>query len=70
MNKLQVLKVTLLIVILAEEIKRARNYSILSDKYSEMKILDKDGKTLIRFNESETPIDFKDESLAVSIKPN
>ncbi|TDM32691.1 hypothetical protein ETI03_03050 [Macrococcoides canis] len=70
MNKLQALKIALLIVILAEEIKRARNYNILSDNYSEMKILDKNGQILIHFTESDTPIDFIDESLAVSLKPN
>lgn len=70
MNKLQTLKIALLIVILAEEIKRARNNTILSEKYSEMKILDKDGQTLIHFTESDTPIDFIDENLAVSLKPN
>ncbi|MDJ1152430.1 hypothetical protein QNJ25_00540 [Macrococcus caseolyticus] len=70
MRKLQALKIALLIVILAEEIKRARNYNILSDNYSEMKILDKNGQTLIHFTESDTPIDFIDESLAVSLKPN
>ncbi|TDL40589.1 hypothetical protein EVU91_01475 [Macrococcoides bohemicum] len=70
MNKLQLLKITLLIVILAEEIKRVRNFNILSDNYSEMKILDQDGKTLIRFNESDTPIEFYDGTLAVSLKSN
>ncbi|PKE66665.1 hypothetical protein CW674_01020 [Macrococcoides caseolyticum] len=70
MRKLQALKIALLIVILAEEIKRVRNNTILSEKYSEMKILDKDGQTLIHFTESDMPIDFIDENLAVSLKPN
>ncbi|MBA8777676.1 hypothetical protein HR081_12450 [Staphylococcus schleiferi subsp. coagulans] len=69
MNKLQVIKIALLIVILAEEIRNAGKNSVLSTLYKKLTVYDINDKPIVVVDKTKTPITV-DEKYKVSLTPN
>ncbi|WP_194750391.1 hypothetical protein [Staphylococcus chromogenes] len=69
MSKLKAIKIALLIVILAEEIRSARKNSVLSTLYKKLTVYDINDKPIVVVDKTQTPITV-DEKYKVSLTPN
>ncbi|MDU1625201.1 MAG: hypothetical protein E6855_08200 [Staphylococcus epidermidis] len=69
MNKLQLIKIALLIVILAEEIRSAKKKTILSSYYNQITVYNAKDKPVVTIDNTETPININD-NYKVSLTPN
>ncbi|HEC2213247.1 TPA: hypothetical protein R1943_002483 [Staphylococcus delphini] len=69
MKRLQIIKIALLIIILAEEIKNTRKNSVLSTLYKKLTVYDINDKPIIVVDKTKTPITV-DEKYKVSLTPN
>ena len=69
MNKLQLIKIALLIVILAEEIRSAKKNTILSSYYNQITVYNAKNKPVVTIDNTETPININD-NYKVSLIPN
>ncbi|HAR5966541.1 TPA: hypothetical protein I1619_002450 [Staphylococcus pseudintermedius] len=69
MKRLQIIKIALLIVILAEEIRNARKNSVLSTLYKKLTVYDINDKPILVVDKTKTPITV-DEKYKVSLTPN
>ena len=66
---LKKLKIALLIVILAEEIRSAKNKTILSSYYNQITVYNAKDKPVVTIDNTETPININD-NYKVSLTPN
>ena len=69
MKLLKYVKIALLIVILAEEIRNARKNSVLSTLYKKLTVYDINDKPIVVVDKTQTPITV-DEKYKVSLTPN
>lgn len=66
---LKKLKIALLIVILAEEIRSAKKKTILSSYYNQITVYNAKDKPVVTIDNTETPININD-NYKVSLTPN
>ena len=66
---LKKLKIALLIVILAEEIRNAKKKTILSSYYNQITVYNAKDKPVVTIDNTETPININD-NYKVSLTPN
>lgn len=66
---LKKLKIALLIVILAEEIRSAKKKTILSSYYNQINVYNAKDKPVVTIDNTETPININD-NYKVSLTPN